>query len=128
MKTRLIAAIALAFAALTATAARKMEVKVTATSEGGRYGYWVEYEVNGVKCRSDQVSMRMNKSAWARMSPEDRKKAVENVGYYDTRVEQFGVACAREMGTWYDTYVTHYAQGAEILIDRHVKETYPKEM
>ncbi len=125
-KLRFAATLALAFAALTATAAKKMEVKVTATSEGGRYGYWVEYEVNGVKCRSDQVSMRMNKSAWARMSPEDRKKAVENVGYYDTRVSQFGVACAREMGTWYDTYRTHHADGAEILTDRHVKAKYPK--
>ena len=47
MKTRLIAAIALAFAALTATAAKPV-VKVT-ESYGDGIHYWVKYTINGME-------------------------------------------------------------------------------
>ena len=64
--TRRIAAIALAFAATTATAAaKKLEVRITATSGSGKYGYWVEYTINGVKYRSDQAAERINQIAWS---------------------------------------------------------------
>ena len=53
MKTRLIAAIALALAATTATVAKKLEVKVTGSNHEFVRGYWVEYEINGIKYRSD---------------------------------------------------------------------------
>ena len=59
---RLVAAIALAFAAMTATAAKPV-VKVT-ESYGDGIHYWVKYTINGIECRSDMMGKEFNKKAW----------------------------------------------------------------
>ena len=99
--TRLIAAIALAFAAVTAAAAKKIEIKVIDSSSDG-INYWVKYSFNGIECRSDMMGKEFNKKAWQYMSDEDRMKTVKAVTYvWDARQEQFG-DLAFEMGRWYD--------------------------
>ena len=113
-----------AVAATTATAAKKIEVKVTNYSGEPLIGYWVEYEINGIKYRSDRAGVRMNQIAWENMSDEDRQTTVESVyGVFNARDEQFG-SKAQEMGYWYDKK-KGWVQGAEILTDSLVKRDFP---
>ena len=109
--TRLIAAIALAFAATTAAAAKPV-VKVT-ESYGDGIHYWVKYTINGMEYRSDIAGVEINKKAWRYMSDEDRMKTVRTVTYiWDARQEQFG-DYAFEMGKWFDTEMG-YTEAAKI--------------
>ena len=120
---RLAAAIALAFTMSTALAAN-MTVKVTGHACDFVRGFWVEYELNGIKYRSDKAGVRINQMAWANMSDEDRQTTVENVyGVFNAREEQFGDK-AQEMGYWYDKK-KGWVQGAEILTDSLVKRDFP---
>ena len=85
---RLVAAIALAFAATTAAAAGKPVVKVT-ESYGDGIHYWVKYTINGMEYRSDIAGKEINKKAWLYMSDEDRLKTVRTVTYiWDARQER----------------------------------------
>ena len=122
--TRLIAAIALAFAATTATAAKKLDVKVIGSRDDG-IQYWVKYTINGVEYRSDQALERVNQLAWENMSDEDKETVVCKVhGVWDARKEQFGEGFAAAMGRWYDD-MKGYVEGGEILTDRLVERDYP---
>ena len=123
--TRLIAAIALAFAATTATAAaKKLNVKVIGSRDDG-IQYWVKYTINGVEYRSDQALERVNQLAWENMSDEDKETVVCKVyGVWDARKEQFGEGFAAAMGRWYDD-MKGYVEGGEILTDRLVERDYP---
>lgn len=56
-KLKWLATLALAFAALTATAEKRMEVKVTGVSEEGRYGYALEGEGKATKLKKYTVNM-----------------------------------------------------------------------
>ena len=119
--TRLIAAIALAFAATTATAA-KLNVKVIDKRCDG-IAYWVKYTINGVEYRSDQAPIRVNQHAWENMSDEDRQTTVETIyGVWNAREEQFG-SKAGEMGYWYDKK-KGWVEGAEILTDSLLERDY----
>ena len=121
--TRLIAAIALAFTTSTASAAN-VNVKLTGYAHDFVRGYWVEYEINGIKYRSDKTGVKINQIAWENMSDEDRQTTVESVyGVFNARKEQFG-SKAQEMGYWYDKK-KGWVQGAEILTDGLVKRDYP---
>lgn len=123
--TRLIATIALAFAALTATAEKKIEVKITNTAHDFVRGYWVEYTINGVKYRSDQAPEIINQHAWTAMSDADKKKTVETVySIFDARNVQFGETFAWNMGYWYDK-MKGWVDGKEILVDRLIEKDYP---
>ena len=122
---RLVAAIALAFAALTATAAaKKLEVKVTGSRHDG-IQYWVKYTINGVEYRSDQAAERVNQIAWGAMSHEDRLKTMEAVySVGNARKAQFGEGFAANMTFWYNE-VKGWNEAKEILVDRLVEKDYP---
>ena len=120
---RLVAAIALAFAALTATAEKKPVVKVIDSCSDG-IQYWVKYTINGVEYRSDQAPIRVNQHAWENMSDEDRQTTVETIyGVWNAREEQFG-SKADEMGYWYDKK-KGWVEGAEILTASLVQRDFP---
>ena len=123
---KLMATLALAFAATTATAAaKKLDVRITATSGSGKYGYWIEYTLNGVKYRSDQAAERINQIAWSGMSHDDRLKVIENVySVGDARNVQFGKDFASNMTYWYNQ-VKGWNEAKEILEDRLVEKDYP---
>ena len=122
---RIVAVIAMAFAATTATAAKKIEVKVTNYSGEPLLGYWVEYEINGVKYRSDRAPVRMNQIAWEHMSDADRETTVRNVyGVFNARRDQFGDK-AEELGYWFDKK-QGWVQGAETLTIGLVKRDFPE--
>ena len=123
-RLKLLATLALAVAALTATAAKKIEVKVTNYNSEPIFGYWVEYEINGIKYRSDKAPIRINQIAWENMSDADRQTTVESVyGVFNAREEQFG-SKAGEMGYWYDKK-KGWVEGAEILTDSLIKRDFP---
>ncbi len=58
---KLMTTLALAFAAMTATAAKKLNVKVIGSRDDG-IQYWVKYTINGVEYRSDQALERVNQN------------------------------------------------------------------
>ena len=119
---RLVAAIALAFAAMMAAAA-KLDVKVIDKRCDG-IQYWVKYTINGVEYRSDQAPIRVNQHAWENMSDEDRQTTVETIyGVWNAREEQFG-SKADEIGYWYDKK-KGWVEGAEILTASLVKRDFP---
>ena len=96
---RLVAAIALAFAAMTATAEKKPVVKVVDSCSDG-ISYWVKYTINGMEFRSDIAGYRINEKAWKYMSEEDKEKTYETFTFVEDRKEQFGVLCSLAMGKW----------------------------
>ena len=90
-KRRFVATLALAFAAMTATAKPKLEVKVTAEHKDAASGYCIEYTINGVPYQSDCAPTRVNQIAWENMSDEDRKKTMLCVfGALGHPEQQFG--------------------------------------
>lgn len=122
--TRLIAAIALTFAAMTATAEKKPVVKVIDSYSNGD-AYYVEYTINGTKFRSDKTGYLINQKAWKYMSDDDRMKTVKAVTYvWDARQEQFG-DLAFEMGRWYDEKMG-WTEAAATLQERLVKKYHPE--
>ena len=125
MKTiRLMAAIALAFGALTATAEKKPVVKVIGTRSDG-ISYWVKYTINGMEFRSDIVGERINEKAWKYMSDEDKKKTYETFTFAGDRKEQFGVLCSLAMTTWYNDQ-NGTTQSRAYLQDGLVKKYHPE--
>ena len=120
---KLITMLALAFAATTATAAAKLDVKVTGSRHNG-FQYWVKYTINGVEYRSDQAPEKINQIAWKHMSDDDKMTTVTSVyGIWDAREVQFG-SVAFEMGKWYDEKMG-YVEGANVLIERLLKKNHP---
>lgn len=55
---------------------KQMKVKVVGTSNDFLSGYYVVYDINGTKFRSDEVGPSFNDSAWKLLSMEDKKKTL----------------------------------------------------
>ena len=121
---RLVAAIALAFAALTATAEKKPVVKVVDSCSDG-ISYWVKYTINGMEFRSDIAGYRINEKAWKYMSEEDKEKTYETFTFVEDRKEQFGVFCSLAMTTWYNDQ-NGTTQSRAYLQDGLVKKYHPE--
>ena len=121
---KLITMLALAFAAMTATAEKKPVVKVIGTRSDG-ISYWVKYTINGMEFRSDIVGYRINEKAWKYMSEEDKKKTYETFTFAGDRKEQFGVLCSLAMTTWYNDQ-NGTTQSRAYLQDGLVKKYHPE--
>lgn len=127
MKTlRLVAAaVAVTLALGAQAAAQRMEVKLLNESCDPIRGYWVEYEINGMKYRSDQTGYRINAIAWNAMNAKDKEKTIKAVyGVSDARRLQFGDETARKMCDWYDLR-KGWKQGKVILVEKLVERDFP---
>ena len=105
-------------------AAKRMEVKILSTSSNIATGYWIEYEINGMKFRSDRTGERINADAWNAMSAADKEKTIKILYDFGDRRLQFGDDFARTMGDWIDSR-KGWKQGKEILTDRLVDKDFP---
>ena len=122
----LVAAAAAVMMALGAQgAAERVKVKLLNVSDEPARGYWVEYEINGMKFRSDQTGSRINAIAWNAMNADDKEKTVLAVyGVGDARRLQFGDETARKMGDWYDLR-KGWKNGKTILVEKLVEKDFP---
>ena len=106
-------------------AAKRLEVKFLNESSDPVRGYWVEYEINGMKFRSDQTGSRINAIAWNAMNADDKEKTVLAVyGVGDARRLQFGDETARKMCDWYDLR-KGWKHGKTILVEKLVEKDFP---
>ena len=106
---------------------QNISVKVTDTSKDLVRGYWVEYEINGIKYRSDTAGTRINQIAWDHMSVEDRVTTMEKAfGWMiHIRKRQFDPEFSAKMAEWYDTY-SGWIEGRKIFADRLAQINFPE--
>jgi hypothetical protein len=74
----------------------------------GGLGQYVEYEMDGIKYRTDTASSAINRLAWSRMTQEDRRKTYDRLFTTAARKAAFGedgfadiVSWIRETNEWF---------------------------
>lgn len=121
----LVAAYAAATMALSAFgAAERVKAKLLNESSDPVRGYWVEYEINGMKFRSDQTGSRINEIAWNAMNATDKERTINAVYSFDIRRLQFGDAGARKMGEWFDLR-KGWKQAKGIFVEKLIEKDFP---
>ena len=122
--------VACAMAALAATAADAVEVKLI---NSGKMtwnifdsGYWIEYEIDGKRFRSDTAGWRINQIAWENMSLEDSTKVIEAYGSGggNARIEQFGTDGAQKIADKVNDD-TGWTEAWNAFADRLSKRDFP---
>ncbi len=102
-------------------------IKITDTGSklAGQFGTWVEYEINGIKCRSDELGPAANMSIFRRLD-ESQKRLVYNTIHTETaRNATFGPEGYREVREWYKGEGNEYKEANDILRQRIAKKFYP---
>lgn len=91
----------------------------------GGYGRYVEYEMDGVKYRTDEAPSAVNREAWNRMSDEDRRTTYNTLYTATARKAAFG-----ENGYAYIKHWTHQSSewydANKIWKERVAKRTFPE--
>lgn len=74
----------------------------------GGLGQYVEYDLDGVRYRTDEASSAINRKAWSLMSQEDRRKTYDRLHTTSARKAAFGedgwqdvVSWIRETNEWF---------------------------
>ncbi|MGI6141607.1 MAG: hypothetical protein ACOYEH_07745, partial [Caldicoprobacterales bacterium] len=108
-------------------AAEDNSVKVTYVPSilWGGFGRYVEYEMDGVKYRTDEAPSAVNREAWNRMSDEDRRTTYNTLYTATARKAAFG-----ENGYAYIKHWTHQSSewydANKIWKERVAKRTFPE--
>ncbi|MDD2215949.1 MAG: S-layer homology domain-containing protein [Eubacteriales bacterium] len=91
----------------------------------GGYGRYVEYEMDGVKYRTDEAPSAVNREAWNRMSDEDRRTTYKTLYTATARKAAFGENgyayikhWTNQSGEWYEAN--------KIWKERVAKRTFPE--
>ena len=73
-------------------------VKISNTSSNILSGYYVEFDVNGTKYRSDEMGSSFNSQMWGLLDEADRRKVMKTYAFAPwARKDQFGMDGAAAM-------------------------------
>jgi hypothetical protein len=91
----------------------------------GGYGRYVEYEMDGVKYRTDEATSAVNREAWNRMSDEDRKTTYKTLYTTTARKAAFGENGYAYIKHWTNQSSEWY-EANKIWKERVAKRTFPE--
>lgn len=98
-------------------------VKISGTSSDMLSGYYVEFDLNGTKYRSDEMGAGFNSKMWGLLDEADRRKVMKTYAFAPwARKDQFGMDGSAAMCDYIND-VTGWKQAAEVLRKR-VEERY----
>ena len=104
----------------------KFDVSLTKTSGDILSGYYVEYTINGLKYRSDEVGQKINQIAFDHMSDSDKRKVLGVFAYQPKiRWNQFGKEFSQDMADWYND-VSGWTEAQKILSNRLAAKNFPE--
>ena len=102
-------------------------VKISSTSSDILSGYYVEFDINGTKYRSDEMGNIFNTKMWGMLDEADRRKVMKTYAFAPwARKDQFGSDGSAAMCD-YINEVTGWKQAAEVLRKR-VEDKYCGEL
>ena len=91
-----------------ATSEQRVKVTHVPSMLWGGFGQYVEYELDGIKYRTDQASSATNRQAWSLMNQEDKRKTYDRLHTKAAKQAAFGedgwqdvVSWIRETNEWF---------------------------
>ena len=91
----------------------------------GGFGRYVEYEMDGVKYRTDEAPSAVNREAWNRMSDEDRKTTYKTLYTTTARKAAFGENGYAYIKHW-NNQSSEWYEANRIWKERVAKRTFPE--
>ena len=101
-------------------------VKVSRMSGDFLSGYYVVFEVDGVRLRSDELGPNTNYDLFLRLNTSEKKELMKNYAFGQGWLEaQFGSENVKQMNNWWND-ATGWAGAKKVLEDRIAKRDFPR--